>query len=189
MSRSLRLSLAAAAVAVPLALAPTESTAEVPIAAELPLLVTSSGQALDAFTIKTLLERAGIEHDYDPLAEAAALADYNSVVIAVGASVKGFGAAGITAETELARTREMLDVIEAEDITLIGVHIGGSDRRDGLSMQFVELVAPAADYLIVWQDGNQDGYFTDLAEAEGMPLTEIGLPIEVGNVLAPVFGK
>src|SRR5690349_16834203 len=35
-----------------------------------PVLVTSSGQALDAFTVKTLLGRAGIENNYDPKATA-----------------------------------------------------------------------------------------------------------------------
>ncbi len=159
------------------------SAAEAPIRAEPPVLVTSSGQALDAFTVKTLLERSNVPHVYDPLATADAVADVGTVVIAVGASVKGFGAAGITAETELARTRAILDAVAAAERTLIVVHIGGSDRRDGLSMQFVELVGPAADYLVVWREGNADGFFTELAAANDVPMTELGLPIEVGDVL------
>ena len=157
------------------------------IQAELPLLVTSAGQALDAFTVKTLLGRAKLEHDYDPLAEADKLDGYRTVIVAFGASIKGFGAAGITAETELARTRALIEAAREHGITLIGVHIGGSERRDALSMQFAELVAPAVDLLVVWADGNQDGWFTQVAEREGIPLVLLDQPIAVGTALADLF--
>lgn len=58
-----------------------------------------------------------------------------------GASVKGFGAAGITVETELARTRAVLAAAQAAGTTVIGVHIGGAERRGCLSEQFIELVS------------------------------------------------
>ena len=59
------------------------------------------------------------------------------MVIAVGASVKGFGAAGITAETEMTRTAALLDAAEAAGVKIVGVHIGGAERRQGLSEQFL----------------------------------------------------
>jgi hypothetical protein len=157
------------------------------IEAGLPVLVTSAGQALDAFTVKTLLGRAKLEHDYDPLAEADKLDGYATVIVAFGASIKGFGAAGITAETELARTRALIEGARERGITLIGVHIGGAERRDALSMQFAELVAPAVDVLVVWADGNQDGWFTEVAEREGIPLVLLDQPIAVGTALADLF--
>ena len=148
------------------------------------VLVTSSGQALDAFTVKTLLGRAGVENDYDPVATRENLEGHKVVIVAVGASVKGFGAAGITAETELERTRELLEAADAADIKVIAVHIGGAERRQGLSEQFIQLVSNEADAFVVWDKGNADGYFDKVAAERNVPLTLISKLNEVGPVLA-----
>ncbi|MRX52015.1 hypothetical protein GI374_16680 [Paracoccus sp. S-4012] len=151
--------------------------------APLPVLVASSGQALDAFAVQTLLTRAGVEVQYDPVATAEKLEGIGTLVLAMGASVKGFGAAGITAETELARTQELLDAAEAAGITVIGVHIGGEERRGGLSEQFINLVSSEADALVVWPAGNADGYFDGVAEQRDIPLFTVDQPMQVGTVL------
>lgn len=148
------------------------------------VLVTSSGQALDAFTVKTLLARAGVKNDYDPRAAVADLDGRKTLVVAFGASVKGFGAAGITAETEIARTNELLAAADASDIKVIGVHIGGAERRQGLSEQFVQLVSGKADSLVVWKAGNEDGYFTKVAAERGVPLVVVDKLAEAGAAIA-----
>ena len=132
-----------------------------------PVLVTSSGQALDAFTVKTLLGRAGVNANYDPRRPRRRSTTSRRVIIAVGASNKGFGQAGITAETEMARTKAILDAAKAKGIAVICVHIGGAERRKGLSVQFVELVCPAADHMVVSKDGNEDDYFSELSKQNG----------------------
>lgn len=153
------------------------------------VLVTSSGQALDAFTTKTMLAQAGIENQYDAVAEVDDLTGKETLVIAIGASVKGFGAAGITADSEKERTQALLDAAKEQGIQVIGVHIGGSDRRGGLSEQFVTLVAEQADALVVTEEGNKDGYFTAVAEKQGIPLTIINLPMGVGKALVELIGN
>lgn len=158
-----------------------------PIKAQLPVLVTSSGQSLDAFTAKTLLTRAGVANEYKALAKVADLDKVKTLVIAFGASVKGFGAAGVTADTELARTKDLLAAARERKIRVIGMHIGGAERRSGLSKEIVELVAPASEWLIVWDDGNADGYFTKLAAEKKIPLTLIKQPLESGKILAAAF--
>ncbi len=160
---------AAAFLGLSLLVAPVAASAQDRAA----VLVTSSGQALDAFTIKTLLGRAGTANDYDAHAGVDALQGRKAVVIAMGASIKGFGAAGITAETELARSQEILDAAHAGGVKVIGVHIGGADRREGLSEQFVQLVSPQSDALVVVATGNADGYFTKVAGEKGIPLVLI----------------
>ena len=69
-----------------------------------PVLVTSIGQSLDGFQVQLAVRRAGIAFQYDPRAEADKLAEVKTVFLAVGASLKGFGDAGITIKDELART-------------------------------------------------------------------------------------
>jgi hypothetical protein len=154
-----------------------------------PVLVTSSGQALDAFTVKTLLGRAGVTASYDAKATDAALAGVKTVIIAVGASNKGFGQAGITAETELARTKAILEAAKAKGVIVVCVHIGGAERRKGLSVQFIELVCPQSDRIVVSKDGNADGYFTDLSKTKSIPLTEIQQSLEVGKTLASLIAQ
>lgn len=151
---------------------------------EKPVLVTSAGQALDAFTVKTLLGRAGVDNSYDPKATAKALDGVRTVVIAVGVSNKGFGQAGITADTEIARTKAILQTAKAREIRVIFVHIGGSERRKGLSVQFIELVAPAADQLVVTKDGNVDDYFDRVSKSSNAPLLLVEQSLDVGKALA-----
>jgi hypothetical protein len=152
-----------------------------------PVLVTSSGQALDAFTVKTLLGRAGITASYDPKAMAEAIGGMKSVIIAVGASNKGFGQAGITAETETARTKAILDTAKSKNVAVLCVHIGGVERRKGLSVQFIELVCPVADHIVVSKDGNEDSYFTELSKSKGIPLTVIDRALDVGKTISALL--
>ncbi len=135
------------------------------------------------------MTRNGLANDYKPLAGADEIRNFKTLVIAFGASVKGFGAAGITAESEMARTRAILQAAREAKVKLIGVHIGGAEGRGGLSQQFVEYVTPNVDYLVVWDDGNADGFFTKTAQAKNVPLTLVKQPLEIGQVLKPVFGK
>ena len=154
---------------------------------ELPVLVTSSGQSLDGFTVKTLLGRAKIANEYDARAPVQMLEGKKTLIIVAGASVKGFGAAGITAETELARTRGLLEAAKSKSITIVGVHIGGAERRGGASEQFVQAVATGADRLIVAREGDADGYFARTAKERGIPIATLERPLEVGPALAQQF--
>lgn len=154
---------------------------------EPPIYVTSAGQALDAFTVHTLLERTGVESTYDSLAEPEDLDGFGTLVIAAGASLKGFGEAGITADSEVTRTEGLLTAAKEAGMFIIGVHIGGEERRGGLSEQFVDLVSEAADYLIVTEPGNSDGYFDEAAEEHDVPLVVIPQPLTVGEEIANLF--
>lgn len=171
------------------AVAPTSGVAQTSKKLQLPVLVTSAGQALDAFTVKTLLGRASVNASYDAKATAAALDNVKTVIIAVGASNKGFGQAGITAETETARTKAILDAAKSKGIPVVCVHIGGAERRKGLSVQFVELVCPAADYIVVSKDGNADNYFDGIAKEKGTSLTIIDQSLDVGKAIAALIAK
>lgn len=182
-----RFPLPALLIVLCVALLTVASAQETPVKPEPPILVTSAGQALDGFTVHTLMERAGLESDYDILAEAARVADYKTLIVVFGASIKGFGAAGITAQTELERTKALLNEARDNNVTLIGVHIGGEERRGGLSEPFVEAVAPAVDILVVAKSGNDDGYFSDTSAEMAIPLLLIDQPLTVGTEIANLF--
>jgi len=56
------------------------------------------------------------------------------------------------------------------DIPVVVMHIGGENRRDSISDQVVRDVGSWADYLIVVEDGNKDGLFTNIADEKNIPL-------------------
>ena len=136
-----------------------------------PILVTSLGQSLDAFQVQLAVKRAGIAFEYDAHAEPPALANVKTVFLAVGASLKGFGDAGITIKDELARTTHLLDEAKKRGVYVVVLHMGGEERRDAMSNQLIELAAPAAQRLIIRTDSNADGIFTKISTANKIPMT------------------
>ncbi|MBK8129933.1 MAG: hypothetical protein IPK53_13850 [bacterium] len=65
-----------------------------------PVLLTSGGQSADLQLVKTLLTRENIAFNVKPLATAADLEQVGSVIIVLGGSSKGLGAAKVSAEEE-----------------------------------------------------------------------------------------
>jgi hypothetical protein len=152
-----------------------------------PVLVTSIGQSLDAFQVQLAVKRAGIAFQYDPRAEADKLAEVKTVFLAVGASLKGFGDAGITIKDELARTGKLLDAAKSSGTTIVVLHVGGEERRDVLSNQLIELTAPRAHQLIIREDSDADGMFAAIAKAGDIPLTVIDNVINLRKPLQEMF--
>lgn len=136
-----------------------------------PVFITSFGQSTDAAMLQTVMRRIKVPFTYNPSAGAGDVAGAKTVVIAVGASTKGLGAAGISEADETSRAKEVMAQIEKEQIPVIFVHIGGETRRGALSDALADLVLPDAGYLVVKEDANFDGKFTDYAAGTGKPIT------------------
>ena len=152
-----------------------------------PILVTSIGQSLDAFQVQLAVKRSGLAFEYDAHAEPPALANAKTLFLAVGASLKGFGDAGITIKDELARTTHLLDEARKRGLYIVVLHMGGEERRDALSNQLIELSAPAANRLIIRSDSNADGIFTKIATAGKIPLTVLENTVALRETLKEMF--
>jgi hypothetical protein len=187
--------------------------------AQLPIITTSAGQSPDVTTVNIICEEAGIMYDYcdvvtvEMLKDGVGLGDrksapgfhveihtdlkkfpkgtpYKTIIIAIGASLKGMGASGLTVETELNRLKKIIDYCKKNGIFIIGVHIGGSSKRGAPGSdneRMIDAVAPYADYLIVTSDSNKDKRFTNIAKEKGIPLTEVKYALEVVNIFKQVF--
>src|SRR5258708_34209929 len=114
-----------------------------------PVLVTSLGQSLDAFQVQLAVRRAGIKFKYDPRAEVDQLDGVKTLFLAVGASLKGFGDAGITLKDELARAGHLLDAAKSRGVLIVALHMGGEEGRDALSNQLIKLTARGARQLVI----------------------------------------
>lgn len=152
-----------------------------------PVLITSIGQSPDAFTLNVLAARAKIDFQYENMADPSKLAGHKSLLLAVGASQKGFGAAGITLDSEQKRAAALLDEADEMGIPVIVAHIGGSDRRDPVTMKLLEGILPRTNFLIVYRGGNEDGFFTSEAERLGIPIVELDQVLQAAQLLEEVF--
>jgi len=171
--------------------------------AELPVLVTSCGQSIGPTTIKVVLQRLKLAYDIDPLATPETLqakaksgTPYKSLIITMGASLKGMGAAGIAIEDELARAAALIAEARKLGVKVIGAHIEGMKRRsqgaaagDTTDEQSIDAVAPNSAILLVLKDGNADGRFTVISQAKTIPLVEFEKTVDLIPALEKMFAK
>jgi hypothetical protein len=136
------------------------SAQEAKFTAKEPALLTTAGQSADLNMAKVLLDRNKVALKVAPLAGADDLKDVGSLIIVIGGSTKGLGAAGINTDKEMARVEQLMAKAAAQKIPIIGMHIGGKARRGELSDKFVELVTPKSSFLLVVKEGDSDGSFS-----------------------------
>ena len=153
-----------------------------------PAVLTAIGQSADFEMVKVLLTRNKIPFKADTLVKAENLdASSPTLILVVGASSKGLGAAGISAEAELARTKALVKRARELKMSVITVHVGGLARRGALSDSFIELCMASSDYAIVVEAGNQDGFFTKLATKANIVVTMVERISSIGAPLAAAF--
>jgi len=173
------------------------------VKAETPVLVTSCGQSPGPNTIKVVLQRLKLAADTDPLATAETLkakaaegTPYKSVIIVMGASLKGMGAAGISIEDEIKRAEALIAEAKKEGLTVIGAHVEGMKRRsqgaaagDTTDEQSIDAVAPRSEILLIYKEGNSDGRFTVISQAGNIPLIEVEKMMDFIPALEKLFGN
>lgn len=204
MTKSHRSAAILAAAAIALVLAPAAGAGQDQEArAELPVLVTSCGQSNGPSTVKVVFQRVKLPCDIDLLAtpetlraKAQAGTPYKSLIITMGASLKGMGAAGIEIEDELARAAALIAEARKTGVRIIGAHVEGLKRRsqgaaagDTTDEQSIDAVAPNSDILVVLKEGNADGRFTAISQAKKIPLVEYEKTIDLIPALEKLFAK
>jgi len=127
--------------------------ATIPIA-EFPVLTTSAGQSADINTLNIIADEAGLKYDYcdvptvemidagvglggaksGPGFHVEILTDlekypvktpYKTIIFAIGASMKGMGASGLTIDDEIKRLKNIIEYCKKNKIFIIAVHVGG----------------------------------------------------------------
>lgn len=175
---------------VPFAAAQTAAKAEAPI------LLTSCGQSPGVGMLSVILRKVGLTYDLNPLASPADLKSkpYKTLIVVMGASLKGMGAAGIAIEDELKRSGALIDEARKLKMKVIGAHIEGMKRRaqgadagDTTDEQSIDAVAPRADFLLIWKDGNSDGRFTAIAKAKKLALIEFEKQLDMVKECEKIF--
>lgn len=197
---------------------PAMTESEVP-QAQLPLLITSAGQSPDVTTLTIVAEEAGVSYDYcdvptvELIKAGVGLADkesgpgfhveintdldsypkgtpYKTVAFAIGASLKGMGASGLTVESEVSRLKSLVDYCKENDIFILAVHIGGASKRGAPGSdneRMIDAVAPYADAIIVTKDSNKDGRFDTIARENNIQLIQIDYALDLVDIFKEMF--
>jgi Domain of unknown function (DUF6305) len=184
-----------------------------------PVITTTAGQSADIITLNILVEEAGIKYDYCDVPDAEILSagvgmgtataaagfhiesytdtdqfpigtPFKTLIVVIGASLKGMGASGLTIQDEVARTQEVLTYCQENEIFVVAVHIGGFAARgasEGDNEVMIDAVALYADYIIVAAEGNEDGRFTAIAQERNIPITEIEYTLNLVETIAQAF--
>ena len=175
---------------------------------DLPVLITSCGQSPGPITLKVIFKKLKLEfkpkaYEIIELATPEDLKEkmeagtpYKSLIIVMGASLKGMGAAGISIDDELARTSKLIEEARRQGITIIGAHIEGMKRRargaaigDNTDELSIDAVAPNSDLLIINKEGNTDRRFTIIANEKKIPMIEVEKTIDLIAEFKKLFKK
>jgi len=186
---------------------------------EFPVLTTSAGQSADINTLNILADETGLKYDYcdvptvEMIDAGVGLAGaksgpgfhveintdlekfpiktpFKTIIFAIGASLKGMGASGLTLNSEEARLKKIIDYCKKNKIFIIATHLGGLSARGAPGSdneRMIDTIAPFADYIIVTKDGNKDGRFTTIAEKNEIQLTVIEYALDLVDTLKQVF--
>ena len=166
-----------------------KSDAKVEASLETPAVLTSIGQSADVDIVKTLCTKAGLTIETNGTLKADDLpADCKTLILAVGGSSKGLGAAGIDADGELARTKALLEKAKSQGTKVLAMHTGGSARRGTLSDSFIKPAFEAADVAIVVSEGDSDGLMKGIIDGKGAQGVYVDKITDVLTTLQGLFG-
>jgi hypothetical protein len=171
---------------------------------DLPVIITSCGQSPGSTMIKVIFMKMKLgdgSYEENSLVTADELrakkdvgSPYKTLIITMGASLKGMGAAGISIEDELARTAALIEEARSQGMTIVGAHIEGMKRRaqgaapgDNTDEQSIDAVAPNVDLLVVKKDGNTDGRFTAIANDKDIPMIEVEKTLDLMTEFEKLF--
>jgi len=156
---------------------------------EEPVLITSGGQSPGALQMMVLAKTGGINYEFvkdvEPTAEN--VEPFNTVIIVVGASGKGLGAAGIDVETEIERLVELAEISKELGKVVIIAQIEGSTRRGTSSDEITDAIVEFSDFLLIKSDANEDGKFSTISEEKDIPIRFFEKTSDVRDILKELF--
>lgn len=153
--------------------------------------LTTVGQA-DIDIVQNILIAVGIEeNEYTrkELLTAGEVEDGGVVLLVTGTSGKGLGSAGIDQKHEENRATSFANRASAGEITVITLHVGGSGRRGSSTDPIIKIIAPKSNLLLVVNDGNQDGLFSNIAKENDVEISLYSKTTNIKDAFKLLFGK
>ncbi len=156
---------------------------------EQPFLITSAGQNAEILMASVLAKRAGLDFKQSKIASPKDLENMKTIVLVLGASSKGLGAAGLDLAKEKERVNRLVEEAQKKNIPLLCLHLGGEARRGPLSDELISAFLPFAKMAIVVKSGNKDGFLSEICEKHDIALVEVEKTADVLTPLKEAFKK
>lgn len=157
-----------------------------PIAEET-VLITSAGQSTDTYVIKDMANELLIHNYFMPKANSNDMSKVNSVIIVFGYSKTGSFQYENFLEEESKRLFELIATAKEKQLPLIGVFIGGKQRRNDETDALLHAFLQDMDYIIGTESGNHDGLLFDLASEKDIPITLVKDIYSISEPLTSIF--
>jgi len=154
---------------------------------EQPLLITSAGQSAEVQIASVLAKRAGLSATLSKTAFSNELEGIKTLVLVLGVSLKGLGAAGLDLSQETNRVQILVDDAQRKNIQILCLHLGGETRRGQLTDDLINTFLPFSKMAIVVESGNKDGLFTSICKENHIPLIVVERVIDALQPLKKAF--
>jgi len=165
----------------------TGRTADIAALFEQPMLLTSAGQNAELQIAGVLAKRAGLTYTISKLAGPRELEGMKTLVVVLGASMKGLGAAGLDMGKEKERIAELLGACRKSRVSVLCLHLGGESRRGPQTDELIAACLPAAAAAVVVKSGNADKLFSKILAEKAIPLIEIDKAADALEPLKRLF--
>ena len=114
---------------------------------ESPAFIASVGQSAGAQQARVLATRAGVPFTFEARPAVEMLEGHQTLVVVLGASTKGLGAAGVDMDAEIDWATELFGKARELGMSIIAMHIEGGTRRGPSSDRVNTTFAPMADHI------------------------------------------
>ncbi len=159
-----------------------------------PVAITTIGQAPGAMQISLLLKQlkvaAYVDNEENPLtADQLVGKGYKVLILHMGTSLKGMGAAGVDLNGEIARCNALVAEAHKQKMFIIGAQIEGMKRRtDDYDERSNKAVTAVSDLLLIRAEIDHDKYFTNVAKDKKIPLIRTKEALDFRYALGVLFG-
>lgn len=150
-----------------------------------PFAVTSCGQSPGATMLNVVATQAKLASVNDNAMTVDNLpADTKTLIITTGTSGKGMGAAGTDVNMELERCLALAEAAKAAGMLVCCAHVEGMSRRtDANDAASIDGILAIADVVLVIEDSDSDGYFTNYCSANNIPLLKVAVALNAAEVM------
>lgn len=151
-----------------------------------PFIVTTCGQSPGAVMLNMVAMQAKLTsvNDNALTAETLSAGDAKTLIVTTGTSMKGMGAAGTDVDAEIDRCVALIEAAKEAGLTIVGAHVEGMARRsDSSDTASIEAVMALADVMLVTEDSDSDGFFTDYSAEHDVPLIKVKDTLAISSVM------
>ena len=138
-----------------------------------PFIMTTCGQSTGSVMLHMVATQAGLTStdDHSLTADTFEAGDAKTLVVTTGTSGKGMGAAGTDVNAEIERCTALVEAAKEAGLTIVCPHVEGMSRRtDNADQASIDAILPLADVIMVVEDSDSDGLFSDYAAENNIPI-------------------